>query len=477
MMHNLSDFLSWAKGQKIAVVGAGISNRPLIKLLLDAGLEVKIFDKATEESLAPWRTELASQGLQAAWSLGQGYLGQLHGFDLIFRTPIVRPDLPELVAERKRGAVITSEMEVFLKLCPAEVIGITGSDGKTTTSTLTALALQTAGYKTWLGGNIGLPLLSSLPQMRAQDKVVVELSSFQLMSMATSPETAVMTNLSPNHLDVHKDFTEYGEAKAQIFEHQSLSDRLVLKGSDPHLQAFALRAKGEVIWTETRPFGDQKLFGLSDNLLYYQESPQSLPQTLITRQDLCLPGRFNALNVLSALAATDHLVGPDQKAQVLQALADFTGVEHRLQQIRTLDGVRYYDSSIDSSPARTVASLSAFKEAGIPLYLIAGGKDKNLDYSELGQVILASCRGVYLCGQNADLIAQAVRQAQDRQAGDSEQLTVSILSSYADCLKLARQEAPAGSAVLLSPAGTSFDRFKNFEERGQVFQELVKALS
>lgn len=477
MMQDLADFLSWAKGQKIAVVGAGISNRPLIKLLLEAGLDVKIFDRATEEKLAPWLSELASQGLQSEWSLGQDYLDQLQGFDLIFRTPIVRPDLPALVAERKRGAIITSEMEVFLTLCPAEVIGITGSDGKTTTSTLTALALRTAGYKTWLGGNIGSPLLTSLPQIEAQDKVVVELSSFQLMSMATSPETAVITNLSPNHLDVHKDFAEYGEAKAQIFKHQTFNDRLILKGSDAHLQTFALEARGEVIWTETRPFGDQKLFGLADDRLYYQESPQGLPQKLLTRQELCLPGKFNALNVLSALAATDHLLKPEQKTQVWQALADFKGVEHRLQEIRILDGVHYYDSSIDSSPARSIASLSAFKERQVPLYLIAGGKDKNLDYSELGRAILASCEGVYLCGQNSEFIAEAVSQAKRQAPKLNAQLEVKILSSYADCLAAARQEAPAGSAVLLSPAGTSFDRFKNFEERGKVFQNLVRELS
>lgn len=477
MLQNLSDFLSWAQGLRIAVVGAGISNRPLIKLLLTAGLEVQIFDRAPAENLAPWREELEKQGLKALWSLGPNYLDQLQGFDLIFRTPIVRPDLAQLVAERQRGAIVTSEMEVFLQLCPAEVLGITGSDGKTTTSTLTALALQTAGYKTWLGGNIGMPLLSSLPEIKAEDKVVVELSSFQLISMSCSPQTAVITNLSPNHLDVHKDFAEYCEAKAQIFLHQGFADRLILKGSDPLLQTFAARAKGEVIWTENRPFGEQKLFGLDQDALYYQGGSQAARERLLTRQDLCLPGRFNALNVLSALAATDHLVRPDQRDQVLQALADFKGVEHRLQEIRTLDGVRYYDSSIDSSPARSIASLSAFKEVGVPLYLIAGGKDKNLDYSELGEKILTSCQRVYLCGQNADLIAQAVRQAQNRKPGVNDPLTVSIVPSYADCLKLARQDAPTGSAVLLSPAGTSFDRFKNFEERGKVFQELVQALS
>ncbi|MDO5033747.1 MAG: UDP-N-acetylmuramoyl-L-alanine--D-glutamate ligase [Eubacteriales bacterium] len=476
MIQNLPNFLSWAQGKSIAVVGAGISNRPLIELLLQAGLEVTVFDRSTEELLAPWKESLLARNLRANWSLGPAYLDRLHGFDLIFRTPIVRPDLAALEAERKRGAIISSEMEVFLQLCPCEVIGITGSDGKTTTSTLTALALETAGYRTWLGGNIGAPLLSSLPEMRASDKVVVELSSFQLMSMATSPHTAVITNLSPNHLDVHKDFQEYAEAKAQIFSHQAPTDRLVLLGSDPVLQDFALRARGQVIWTEVRPFGDQVVFGLDHDLLYYQASPQAEQEKLLERQAISLPGRFNALNVLSALAATDHLLNSKQKLQVREALASFKGVDHRLQEIRVLEGVRYYDSSIDSSPARTIASLSAFRERGIPLYLIAGGKDKNLQYEELGRAILASCRQVYLCGQNADLIAQAVEAAQKAQAGFNDQLKVQILPSYAACLAAARQEAKAGSAVLLSPAGTSFDRFKNFEERGQLFQKLVAEL-
>lgn len=472
-MRILEKLLRYCQGKRLAVVGAGISNRPLIKLLLDAHLDVVVFDQREEEAFADFREELAATGLVCSWSCGESYLERLHGFDLIFKSPIMREDLPELVVERTRGAVITTEIEVLMALCPATILGVTGSDGKTTTATLTKLILDSQGKSCWLGGNIGTPLLCELDRMGVEDLVVLELSSFQLMPSSRSPQHSLITNLSPNHLDVHKDFAEYCEAKAQIFRHQDFRDRLILKGSDPILQGFAKAAKGRVGFVETRPFGDQPLWGIDGDRLFYQASPQAERIPLLTRSELRLKGYYNALNVQSAFALSWPFIHDLDAA--LMAVKSFGGVAHRLQEIRVIHGVHYIESSIDSSPSRSINSLSAFREAGTPVHMIAGGKDKNLDYRELGKAILTSVKALYLCGQNAPLIAAGVQAAHD-EAPAEKSLPIAIFDSYEAALQAASQKAQPGEVVLLSPAGTSFDRFKNFEERGEVFQQLVNKL-
>lgn len=461
-------FRAFCKGKRIAVLGAGISNRPLIKVLAGAGADVHVFDRRSREALREFIEELEEQHITCSYSLSETYLESLKGFEVIFKTPVIRPDIPELAAERKRGAVITSEMEVFMTHCPAEITAITGSDGKTTTSTLVSLLLRSAGYKTWLGGNIGTPLLQYLPEIQSEDQVVLELSSFQLMTMCHSPERAIITNISPNHLDVHKDYQEYMDAKANIFRHQCYLDRLVLTGSDPILQRFAEEARGKVVWSEMRPFGEQECFGLDGHVLYYQASPTAPKERLLERRDLLLPGRYNALNVLSALAAVDPLL-PDRRS-ALEAVCSFTGVEHRTQLLRELHGVRYYNSSIDSSPNRSLNTLSAFKENNVPVLMIAGGKDKNCDYTGLGKAIAESCRQLYLCGANAPLI----RDIMEKEAPSDFPIT--DCRDYAEALSLAKACAKPGDAVVLSPAGTSFDRYENFMQRGRDFAKLVEAL-
>ncbi|MDO5015745.1 MAG: UDP-N-acetylmuramoyl-L-alanine--D-glutamate ligase [Eubacteriales bacterium] len=474
MRRSFDDFLHWLTDKKVAVLGAGVSNRPLIRLLLESGINLTIFDRQTKENLAPFLTELAADGYKPEISLGTDYLSALSGFDLIFKTPIVRIDLPELLAERRRGCIITSEMEVFLNFCPAEVFAISGSDGKTTTSSLTAAILEAAGYHTYLGGNIGLPLLNQLSKMAAEDKVVVELSSFQLMGMIAQIDNAALTNLSPNHLDVHKDYEEYREAKAQIFRHQGPCGRLVLNGECAELASWAMEAQGQVIWTAKRPFGDQELYGIEADHLFYQAAPALEREKLLDRFELKLLGRHNALNVLTALALTKEVVN---RQQALAAVTAFTGVEHRIELIRTLDGVDYYNSSIDSSPSRTVQTLAVFQEKETPLLLIAGGKDKKLDYLELGHAILASSRKLYLYGANAALIEAGVQAAQDEGEKAKYDLEIQHCDSYEEALNLAHQAGQKGEAVLLSPAGTSFDHFKNFEERGKAFKAAVRELA
>lgn len=470
MHQKFEDFMQWLKTKKVAVLGAGISNRPLIKLLTSENIDVTAFDQASEESFSSFRAELASEGLKCDFSLGPDYLKSLQGFDLIFKTPIIRFDIPELLAERKRGAIITSEMEVFLNYCPAEVFAITGSDGKTTSSSLVAAIIREGGFKTYLGGNIGRPLLSQIREINEKDKVVVELSSFQLMGMSVSPDNAAITNLSPNHLDVHKDYAEYIEAKTQIFRHQSPLGRLILNGEDKDSLAFALETKGQVLWNVTRPFGEQAVYGIEGDRLYYQASSSSEKTYFMDRSDLLIPGRYNALNVLCALALTSNIVDLNT---AISAVKQFTGVEHRIEFVRKIDGINYYNSSIDSSPNRSLNTLSAFREKEIGIHMIAGGKDKNLEYLELGKAILDSVKVLYLCGDNAKLIVDGINMAKAQGAYDRYGLLIENHSSYKSCLSSASEKAKVGEAVILSPAGTSFDRFKNFEERGNVFKEEI----
>lgn len=488
-MKSLKEFKSWVKNLRVAVLGAGISNRPLIRLLLEAGAETVIFDIREAEAFTSFKEEIREYKNQPQWSLGKDYLSALQSFDLIFRTPIVRPDLPQLLAERERGAIISSEMEVFFALCPAEIIAITGSDGKTTTSSLTALALEAAGYTTYLGGNIGKPLLSQVDEIKETDKVVIELSSFQLGSMRQSPEVAVITNISPNHLDVHKDYEEYINCKAEIFRHQKFNNRLILNGSDPVLQNFAREARGEVIWTGERPFGEGKLFGLAEEESFYQANPEAEKEHILKAEEITIPGYFNHLNILSALAAGCHLF--DYK-EVAKHLAKFKGVEHRQEFVRELDGVRYYNSSIDSSPSRSQVTISAFSQFTKPLYLICGGKDKNLTYDDLVKTWQKPVKKVFVCGDNADKIKEAYENfvaSQNasfsyslegttvRQVGKSLELAqLTECSSYENALQQIRREAEPGSLVLFTPAGTSFDRFNNFAERGKIFKDLVRDL-
>lgn len=465
----LQSFLSFCKNKRIAVLGMGISNRPLVRLLLHAGLETELFDRKEAVNFKSFLDELKEEDHEPPAHFGTDYLSELKNFDLIFRTPFLRPDTPELLAEKKRGAIISSEMEAFLSYCPAEVCAVTGSDGKSTTATLMARMLKAGGYTTFLGGNIGTPLLDQLASIRAEDKVVLELSSFQLLSMSQSPQRSVVTNISPNHLDMHKSYAEYVHAKKNIYLHQHLNDRLVLNGTSDFCAEMAAEARGRLVWAEHRPFGTAPLYGLEGDTLYFQAEPTAPKEDLLQRRDLLLPGRYNAVNVLAAFAAVDGLVS---SSELRQAVKDFKGVEHRVELIAEARGLRYYDSSIDSSPNRSLHTLSAFREQGVPVVMICGGKDKNCLYDGLGPAILDSCRGIIFCGANAPLIRADIEKAlRERSQTD---FPMAAAADYKEALKLADGIAQPGDAILLSPAGTSFDRFANFNERGDVFKAEVR---
>lgn len=473
MEDRLQTFRAFLKGKRIAVLGVGISNRPLIRYIHGLGGKITAFDQlaADDPVLSRTRAEFESEGIRLEWSVGPEYLGGLRGFDVIFRTPKMRFDLPQLRAERERGAVITSEMEVFMELCPAEMFGITGSDGKTTTTTLIAMILRHAGYTVHLGGNIGTPLLDRIESIKPQDKVVLELSSFQLMSMRKSPEIAVVTNISPNHLDVHKDYQEYIDAKKNLMLYQPFYGRLVLNADNYATHSLASEARGQVVFFSRTDNALEDGALLRDGVLIWRDSNGDQP--IVKADEILIPGRHNVENFLAAIAATRPYVDADAVAAVARR---FGGVEHRLEWVRELDGVRWFNGSIDTSPTRTKAALKAMAERDEKVVLIIGGQDKKSDYTGLGEAILDVSRKIVFCGQNSDLILAVLQRESVYKGVAFDDLKIVRCDNYTDAVAAARRLAEPGEVVLLSPAGTSYDQFRHFEERGNLFKRLVLEL-
>lgn len=452
-------YLDSLQGKTVAVIGIGVSNRPLIELLAARGISVTARDRQQRQALGDYAGHLEAMGCRLC--LGEEYLDGLNE-DVIFRTPGMRPDVPELAAAVARGSTLTSEMEVFFEVCPCPIIAVTGSDGKTTTTTIIAELLRSAGKTVHLGGNIGHPLLAETPSIQPEDVAVLELSSFQLMTMGRSPHIAVITNLSPNHLDVHKDFAEYITAKENIFTHQNTQDIAVFNADNSITAQQAERALGRARLFSRKNEVEDGVF-LRDGKIIARHGGQE--RVVMNREDIRLPGEHNVENYLAAIAAVDGMVSDDRIAAFARS---FGGVEHRIELIRTLDGVRWYNDSIASSPSRTIAGLRAFPEKVI---LIAGGKDKGISYAELGPVVNDHVKLLLLCGATAGVIRKSVEQAENYQG-----LEIIDVADYHQAAQIARERAVEGDVVILSPASTSFDRFKNFMERGKAFKEVVNGL-
>ena len=456
---NFEEYLDSLQNKTVAVIGIGVSNQPLLKLLLDRGIAVTACDKKDRESLGIVAEQLEANGCRLR--LGEGYLDDLTE-DVIFRTPGMRPDLPQLTAAVERGSALTSEMEVFFEVCPCPKIAVTGSDGKTTTTTIIAELLRRAGKTVHLGGNIGHPLLAETGSMKPEDVAVLELSSFQLMTMTRSPHIAVVTNLAPNHLDVHKDFQEYIDAKENIFTHQSAEDIAVFNADNPYTLEEASRAVGRARMFSRQKELEDGVFLRGDAIIAQHDGAE---RQVMTTADIKLPGVHNIENYMAAIAAVDGLV-PDE---VIRDFArEFGGVEHRIELIRTRNGVRWYNDSIASSPSRTIAGLNSFKEKVI---LIAGGKDKGISYDALGPVINDHVKLLILCGATAGVIRRVTEQA-----ANYDGLEIVDVEDYHQAVALAGSRAQEGDVVILSPASTSFDRFANFMERGRVFKDIVNGL-
>ncbi len=450
----IQQFKEYVNKKNITVIGIGISNIPLIKFLAAAGAYVKACDKRESNDLGEVYRELKELGV--SFCLGNSYLDDIYG-DIIFKTPGMRFDVPELLEAKNKGAHITSEMEIFFDVCPSKIIAITGSDGKTTTTTLVSELLKAQGYKVWLGGNIGTPLLTKTEEMKNDDYVVLELSSFQLHTIKKSPHIAVITNITPNHLDMHKDYQEYIDAKKNIMLHQNSSDILIVNSDNEVTSNIGKASKG-VLKTFSR---NQKADIYFDGKTIYKNG---LP--MLNANDIKIPGMHNVENYMAAIAATDSLVDTEV---IVKVAKDFGGVPHRIELVRVLDGVKYYNSSIDSSPNRTLNTLKVFKEKVI---LICGGKDKGIPYDDIGKPIIEHVKTLILIGATADKIEDAINAL-----GKPEGLEIVRKDNYNDVVDYAHSIAKEGDIVLLSPASTSFDMFKNFEERGNLFKDLVNKLN
>ncbi|MDF2593291.1 MAG: UDP-N-acetylmuramoylalanine--D-glutamate ligase [Clostridia bacterium] len=464
MNKKLEEYKLYIKDKKVAVLGLGVSNKPLIKYLAALNVDITAFDMAEENDLKSTLEEL--EQLNINYHVGKNYLQYLKGFDVIFKTPKVRYDIPELINERNRGAEITSEMEVFLKLCPAETFAVTGSDGKTTTTTLIYKMLVEAGYKCWLGGNIGTPLLDNIDEISPKDKVVLELSSFQLHTMSESPNTAIVTNLSPNHLDVHKDMDEYIDAKKNIFLYQSQDDKLIINYDNAVTRNLADQAKGNCIFfsrLETLEYG---VF-IKDGIVVFKDAKRLF--NILKPEEILLIGKHNLENYMAAIAAVIDYVSIDDIRKVAKT---FGGVEHRMELVRKHEGIAFYNDSMASSPTRTIAGLKSFNQKVI---LIAGGYDKNIPYDEMGSVLAEKVKLLVLIGQTGPKIEEALKNYVV-ETGLGKDIQILKCGTMALAVQTAYDNAVEGDAVVMSPASASFDMFKDFAERGNMFKEAVNIL-
>ena len=465
----LEEFNTFLQGKNIAIIGLGVSNTPLLEYLYNLKANVTIFDKRTRENIDSSLLERVEH-YKMQTSLREDYLKGLVGFDIIFRSPSCMPTLPEIQKEIERGAVLTTEIEMVLELCPGKIIGVTGSDGKTTTTSLIYQIIKEKGYNCYLGGNIGTPIFTELKNMTPENVVVLELSSFQLMNMKISPNVAVITNVTPNHLDIHSSYDEYVDAKTNIFKSQKLEDTLVLNYDNDITKSFAkvgvdaLGNPSKIIYFSSKTKLENGYI-VDDGIIKLSEN--GVRRHLIDTKELLLKGEHNFENICAALAATKDLVDIDTQ---IKAVKEFKGVEHRIEYIRQIDGVTWYNDSVASSPTRTIVALNSFKEKVI---LIAGGYDKHLEYEPLAKPIVDNVSTLILLGQTAEKIEKATKRELNKQNKD---LPIYRCSSLEECIEVAKKVAKEGDTVILSPASASFDMFKNAVERGLIFKNIVNSL-
>ena len=454
------DYINDLKSKTVAVIGVGISNIPLIEQLLAAGIDTTVHDKQTYEMLYSTLDRFSAMGIKLC--LGDKYLDRIDA-DVIFRTPGIMPWNIAIKEAVTRGAVLTSEMEAFFELCPCEIIAITGSDGKTTTTTIISEILKREGLTVHIGGNIGLPLLCKVDQINPDDIVVLELSSFQLITMKESPNIAVVTNIAENHLDIHRDMEEYIEAKHNIIAFQDNSCRAVLNMDNSITREFARNATADISYFSSRFRVNNGVY-LENGSIYQGYDGRN--ELIIHSRDILLPGLHNVENYMAAFAAVKGFASVDSMVDVAKT---FAGVEHRIEFVRELRGVKYYNDSIASSPSRTMAGLRAFENKVI---LIAGGKDKGVGFEEFGDSLIDFVKVLVLTGLTAGKINEAVVNSPNYDG-----VPVIIMEDdFEQAVLVASEMACEGDIVILSPACTSFDRFKNFEDRGNTFKAIVNRL-
>ena len=448
---NLTEYNNKLKSSKIAILGLGVSNIPLLEYLHNLGCNVVVFntkplDKNLIDKLNIYKIKYYNE---------ENAFDYLHGFDIIFRSPSILPTRKELVIAKEEGAVITSEIRELLHLAPCKVIGVTGSDGKTTTTTLINEILKANSYHTFLGGNIGTPLFTKLPEMKKEDIIVLELSSFQLMDMDISPDISIITNIAENHLDIHSSFEEYIDAKKNIFKYQDNKGILVTNADNEITNKF----KGN---GETRYFSRSKqtnYFYTDGTYIYYNG------KKILNKNDIKLRGIHNLENIATALTAIIDLIDLDKSIEVIK---NFNGVEHRLEFVREINNVKWYNDSVSSSPTRTIAGLYSYDEN---IVLIAGGYDKHLDYTNIAKPILDKVPKLILMGDTKEKIYNAVTTSVM-----NPNIEIYKCNTLQEVVDKAKEVAIPGEIVLFSPASASFDMFKNFADRGNQFKDLVNKL-
>lgn len=459
MNNKIEEFKSKIKGKKVSVIGMGVSNIPAIKYLNKLGANVIARDKNEEIPQELKNLE------NVKFLVGEKYLENLKDSDYIFRSPGVKPSTPEIVEAVESGVILTSEMETFIHLTDATVIAITGSDGKTTTTTLTSLFLKEAGKKVYVGGNIGTPLLDKVEEITKDDYVVLELSSFQLMTMKEKIDRAAITNVAPNHLDYHKDYEEYIEAKSNIFKSQESDGILVLNEDNEFTKRYEKQAKGIV-----RKFSIEKEV---ESGVYYSNgeiisSVGDKKEKIMDAKDVKIVGMHNVANICTAASLVIDICG----ASAIKSVAmTFGGVEHRMELVREVNGVKWYNDSIASSPSRTIAGLKAFKQK---IVLIAGGYDKHIPYDVMGPYLMDKVRLMILVGTTAPKLKEAAENEAKKRGVDT--MPIVEFTNLKDAVDYAKNNTQSGDIVAMSPASASFDLYKNFMVRGEYFKELVNKL-
>jgi UDP-N-acetylmuramoylalanine--D-glutamate ligase len=450
-------------GKRVTVIGLGREGVALARFLIRQGAEVTVTDIKKEELLKNEMATLA--GLPIRYYLG-GHPEEVLEAEVIFVSPGVPQEIPTLVEARSRGVALSSETKLFFSLCPAPIIGITGSSGKTTTTSLVGEIMKAEGRRTFVGGNIGSPLIDLVDDIGPEDTVVMELSSFQLETMDRSPHVAAVLNLSPNHLDRHASMDDYVAAKSNIVRFQTEADYAVLNADQPLTSGLSHIGQGQtVLFSRQRPV-DRGAF-LDGEQITVRWKGQD--QRICAVSEIRLLGTHNVENVLAACAIAS--AAGARVGAMRSAVSSFQGVEHRLELVRELHGVRYYDDSIATSPQRTIAALNSFTE---PIILLAGGREKHLPLERLAEDILKKVRALVLFGEAASLLEQAVAERQAGHPGPSLELYRS--SDLAEAVQIAARVAEPGDVVLLSPACTSFDMYRDFAARGDHFKSLVREL-
>ena len=459
----LIEFEEYIKNRKVAIIGLGVSNLPLIDYFHEKKSIVTVFDS---REIGEISREIIDKITNYAMemSLGKGYLNKLKGFDLILRSPSCLPTIPELEEETNRGAIVTTEVELLMKMCPAQIIGVTGSDGKTTTTTLISEILKKAGYNCYVGGNIGTPLFTKLHEIMPDDKVVLELSSFQLMGMEVSPSISVITNITPNHLNVHKDYEEYIEAKKNIFKYQDRDGITILNYDNEITRNCSAEVRGKVIFFSSKEKLDNGYI-VDDDVI--KECDDKLRKHIVSAKELTIRGKHNYENICAAIAATKTLVDISTAIEVIKT---FPGVEHRIEFVKEINGVKWYNDSASSTPSRTISGLNAFDEE---IVLIAGGADKNLDYTPVAKPILDKVKTLILMGQTSGKIFDAVKDEEEK---ENKEINIYMVNNLSQAVILAKRYSVPGQVVLFSPASTSFDMFKNMYDRGQKFKGIVNKM-